>query len=84
MIQVHRSGTALTTPPGEEMTAYEGRDIKSDGRVLITWIFTDAVQVGPNYFLYGEPPGPWMRQVRELPDGQWETIGGRYENGKYM
>jgi len=58
------------------------RDIRPDGTVLFEWQQVNTMRLaGPDYPPGAFPEGPWERQARVPPDGEWETIGGCREDG---
>ena len=57
---------------------HEVRDVRPDGRVLISTLFTPPYL--PSGLYPGEyPDGPWVRQA----GGEWVIIGGRNEDGSH-
>ncbi len=69
------------------MKTFMMRDIRQDGTVLISCTYSEQSgfpqglysQFGPGIY----PDGPWDRQIRELPDGDWRTVGGRGADGAH-
>ena len=62
---------------------FEIQDIRPNGTVLVRLTFDEFSYPGDMYDYGFRPPGPWKRQTRELPDGEWQTIGGRTSDGAY-
>lgn len=62
------------------------RDIRPDGTVLMEVTFAEGSPVSGIYDQFGPggyPDGPWERQARVLPDGDWVTTGGRKADGSH-